>query len=155
MDNSEKRKLLVQKSADLLVERNKIIREIDILDEQERLEARAKAELIPVDRSARKVLGDAIAPGIADTTDRGDGQQKGYVVLSDNERAKGFVRPVRYTYIHEKCGVSTSMGQAIAETYARDPRFYSGTFCTYCKGHFPVGENGEFVWKDDGTKVGT
>jgi hypothetical protein len=32
------------------------------------------------------------------------GQQKGYVVLSAEERAKGFVRPVRRTYTHEKCG---------------------------------------------------
>ncbi len=35
------------------------------------------------------------------TEDRGDGQQKGYVVLSPEERAKGFVKPVRRSYIHE------------------------------------------------------
>ena len=29
-----------------------------------------------------------------------NGQQKGYVVLSDEERAKGFVRPVRKSYVH-------------------------------------------------------
>lgn len=28
------------------------------------------------------------------------GMQKGYVVLSEEERAKGFVRPVRYSYVH-------------------------------------------------------
>lgn len=82
------------------------------------------------------------------------GQQKGYVVLSAEERAKGFVRRVRRTYVHEKCGVATTMGQALAETYARDPFFYSGTFCVGCRAHFPVGEDGEFVW-DDGEKVGT
>ncbi|KAB2937393.1 hypothetical protein [Hyphomicrobium sp.] len=82
------------------------------------------------------------------------GQQKGYVVLSAEERAKGFVRPVRRTYVHSKCGVATTMGQAIAETYARQPDFYSGTFCVGCRPHFPVGEDGEFVW-DDGSKVGT
>lgn len=31
---------------------------------------------------------------------KADGQQKGYVVLSDEERAKGFVRPVRTDYVH-------------------------------------------------------
>lgn len=82
------------------------------------------------------------------------GQQKGYVVLSKVERAKGFIRPVRRTYVHQKCGVATTMGQALAETYARDPHFYSGTFCVGCRAHFPVGEDGEFVW-DDGSKVGT
>lgn len=83
-----------------------------------------------------------------------DGQQKNYLVLSAEERAKGFVRPVRCTYIHEKCGTSTKMGLAIAETYARKPGFYSGTFCAYCREHFPVGEDGEFVW-EDGSKVGS
>jgi hypothetical protein len=29
-----------------------------------------------------------------------DGQQRGYVVLSEEERAKGFVRPVRRSYVH-------------------------------------------------------
>lgn len=42
------------------------------------------------------------------------GQQKGYVVLSEAERAKGFVRPVRRSYRHLKCGVVTTMGQARA-----------------------------------------
>ncbi len=102
----------------------------------------------PVDRSARVVLGDAVAPGVPDTSDRGNGQQKGYVVLSDAERAKGFVRPVRDKYRHLKCGDVTTMGRALAETYARDPGFYNGTFCVTCKAHFPVGEDGEFVWYD-------
>lgn len=82
------------------------------------------------------------------------GQQKGYVVLATEERAKGFVRPVRDRYVHQKCGTVTTMGRALAETYARDPYFYSGTFCCSCRAHFPVGEDGEFVW-EDGTKVGT
>lgn len=105
------------------------------------------------DRSQR-VLTDG-SPVTADHRDlRADGQQKGYIVLSEEERAKGFVRPVRRTYVHETCGVATSMGQALSETYARDPGFYNGTFCISCRDHFPVGKDGEFVW-DDGTKVGT
>lgn len=83
------------------------------------------------------------------------GMQKGYVVLSAEERAKGFVRPVRRSYVHEKCGTVTTMGVALAETYARDPGFYSGTFCCGCGSHFPVGENGEFTWDGTAEKVGT
>lgn len=123
------------------------------------------------------------------------GQHKAYWVLSEDERAKGFVRPVRHSYVHvgkrpkyplrditpeEKqahgpsnaftkievypegctiasqawtdaqlhggCGAMTSMSMDIAETYARDPKFYGQTFCIRCRKHLPVGE---FVW--DGT----
>ena len=87
--------------------------------------------------------------------DPATGQQKAYVVLSQEERAKGFVRPVRRSYVHEKCGATTTMGQALAETYARDPGFYSGTFCCECRKHFPVGADGEFVWAGTSEKVGT
>lgn len=83
------------------------------------------------------------------------GQQKAYVVLSADERAKGFVRPVRDSYVHLKCGTHTDMAKSIAETYARDPAFYSGTFCCRCRAHFPVGANGEFVWEGTSEKVGT
>jgi hypothetical protein len=157
----------------------------------------------PVDRSARCTVGEAVAPGVPNTEDRGDGQQKGYVILCDEERLKGFVRPVRRTYRHvgkrptfetrpltpeeneryndgaspdEKyvewepypesmrprtgrfwtaqelrsgCGTITTMGQELAETYARDPGFYSGTMCVTCKAHFPVGAGGEFTWVDE------
>jgi len=83
------------------------------------------------------------------------GQQEGYVVLAEEERAKGFVRPVRRSYKHLKCGSVTTMAQTIAETYARDPFFYSGTFCCACGAHFPVGDDGEFVWDGSNEKVGT
>ena len=135
------------------------------------------------------------------------GQQEGYVVLAEEERAKGFVRPVRRSYRHvgrpapknlrdltpeeherydkygylkyeeygperapilgtfwtkagldrigKGCGTVTTMGQTLAETYARDPFFYSGTFCCGCGAHFPVGENGEFVWDGTNERVGT
>jgi len=73
------------------------------------------------------------------------GQQKGYVVLTAEERAKGFVKPVRGSYIHKVCGSLTSMGTALAETYARNPWFYSGTFCCACGAHFDLNQ---FHWKD-------
>lgn len=136
-----------------------------------------------------------------------NGQQEGYVVLSAEERAKGFIRPVRHSYVHigppppqnlrdltpdeherydqygylkfepygperdpvtgkywnqedldrlgKGCGAVTTMGHALAETYARDPQFYSGTFCCGCGTHFPVGECGEFVWDGTNERVGT
>lgn len=129
------------------------------------------------------------------------GQQKGYIVLSDEERAKGFIRPVRTNYVHvgkrpkyptrpltdeekvryklcnyvffeiypesespvtgrfwtEKelnsgCGIVTTMHRSLAETYARDPKFYGGTFCCHCKSHFPVDE---FVWEGTDERVGS
>lgn len=86
---------------------------------------------------------------------RPDGMQNDYVVLAEEERAKGFVRPVRRSYKHLKCGTVTTMGQTLAETYARDPNFYSGTFCVGCGSHSPVGADGEFVWDGSTDKVGT
>jgi hypothetical protein len=83
------------------------------------------------------------------------GMQRKYVVLSDEERARGFVRPVRTSYVHERCGATTTMGRLIAETYARDPYFYGGTYCATCCAHFPVGEDGEFLWAGTTQKVGT
>ena len=135
-------------------------------------------------------------------------QQDVYLVLSEEERAKGFVRPVRSSYRHvgipgpihplrdltddEKarfnftnyvkfepypeselpitgrfwtqaqidsvgkgCGTVTTMGQALAETYARAPGFYGSTYCTNCGMHRPVGANGEFVWEGTAERVGT
>jgi hypothetical protein len=78
-----------------------------------------------------------------------------YLVLSDEERAKGFVRPVRRSYVHDTCGAVTTMGQAIAETYATDPTFYGATYCASCRMHRPVGADGEFTWDGTDEKVGT
>lgn len=80
------------------------------------------------------------------------GQQKGYVVLSEEERAKGFVRPYREKYVHKVCGVETKMSASIAETYARDPSFYGGTFCVGCRTHFPLDQ---FVWSGTDEQVGS
>lgn len=136
------------------------------------------------------------------------GMHSDYIVLTEEERAKGFVRPVRRSYRHvglptpkvelrdltpdeherydkfgyvkyeaypeerrpvtgrfwtqaeldkigKGCGTVTSMGTALAETYARDPNFYSATFCCGCNKHLPVGEVGEFVWEGTEERVGT
>jgi hypothetical protein len=91
--------------------------------------------------------------------DPATGMQKAYVVLSADERSKGFVRPYRDAYRHQICGAITTMGRALAETYARQPSFYSGTFCATCRSHFPVGQDGQFTWYEmdgrEGPKVGT
>ena len=79
-------------------------------------------------------------------------QHSKYLVLSDEERAKGFIRPVRRSYVHKKCGSLTTMSQEIAETYARSPLFYGATYCVHCQMHLPVSE---FTWDADGTTVGT
>lgn len=167
---------------------------------------------------AASLTGPTPAPVLGTlTTDRNDprlretqpnGQNAAYIVLSEEERAKGFVRPVRRSYKHvgcrpkyptrpldpeteahhikfgyvcfeaypehspeglegksgrfwmksqleSGCGTVTTMGQAIAETYARDPKFYGSTFCCGCGKHLPVGPDGEFVWEPDGTRVGS
>jgi hypothetical protein len=119
---------------------------------------RSAGAVPPVDRSQRTLTdGSPVTPDHREL--RADGMQKGYVVLSDAERARGFVRPLRDAYRHQKCGQITTMSRSIAETYARDPFFYSGTFCTTCGGHFPVGDDGEFTWYEndgsEGPKVGT
>ena len=83
--------------------------------------------------------------------DEATGQHKDYWILSDEDRAKGFVRPIRRTYTHIKCGTNTSMGIKLAETYAVDPKFYSHTFCCACSDHLPVDE---FTWVGTDEKVG-
>lgn len=81
-----------------------------------------------------------------------DGQNQAYLILSKEERAKGFVRPVRRTYQHKACGTVTTMALGIAETYARDPKFYGATFCCHCGTHLPVSE---FVWDGTDEEVGS
>lgn len=108
----------------------------------------------PVDRSCVTLVdGRPVTPDHRDL--KPNGQQKDYVVLCADERAKGFVRPVRTSYRHLKCGTVTTMSRPLAETYARDPGFYSGTFCCGCRAHFLVGATGEFVWESTNEKVGT
>jgi hypothetical protein len=107
------------------------------------------------------------------TTDRADpglreigpnGQQKVYLILSEEERAIGFVRPVRYSYRHLRCGVVTRMDRALCETYARDPKFYGATYCVGCSAHFPLRDarpeakaidDWAFLWEPDGDPVGS
>ncbi len=131
-------------------------------------------------------------------------QHEVYLVLSEEERAKGFVRPLRRAYRHvgiagpqnalreltasehdrfdrfgyvryeeypegssalgrfwtqqdldkigAGCGSVSTMGLALCETYARQPHFYGATYCVSCSMHLPVDE---FVWDEDGERVGS
>lgn len=120
------------------------------------LEQYLDGKLTTSDGEVPKVFASPAPDPATDTT----GQHRSYWCLSESERKKGFVRPVRYTYMHLKCGKHTSMGKAIAETYSVNPKFYGATFCCHCAAHFPVGVEGEFVWIDDDgqatdEKVGT
>lgn len=143
--------------------------------------------------------GGPVEPGHKEI-DPATGMQKGYIVLCPEERAKGFVRPVRQSYKHvgqrpqypiraltddereryskysyvcfeaypesespatgrywteeqlkSGCGTTTTMSLSLAETYARQPSFYSHTFCVGCHTHFLVAE---FVWEGTNDIVG-
>lgn len=132
-----------------------------VIAARDHLEAakRNAAAAIPVDRTARQLSGGGPVTDDHREINPATGLQKGYVVLTEAERAKGFVRPYRDAYRHLKCGAITTMSRDIAATYARDPFFYNGTFCSTCRSHFPIGESGEFTWYEmdgrDGPKVGT
>src|SRR6266496_1048538 len=91
-------------------------------------------------------------------------QNEVYLVLSENERAKGFVRPLRTSYVHVgvggtaenlkdgACGGLTTMDLALSETYAINPNFYGATYCAHCSKHRPVDE---FVWAGTSLRVGS
>jgi hypothetical protein len=86
-------------------------------------------------------------------TPSGPGQQnRAYIVLPEAERLKGYVRPMRREYVHDKCRTRTIMPLACAETYARNPSYYSSTWCCACCAHLPVSQ---FAWVDDGSVLGT
>lgn len=96
-------------------------------------------------------------------------QQKGYVVLAAEDRRVPESKAVRMTYVHTGakpegeefdidnmdlrtiyerfggCGNVTRMSRDIAETMAADPSFYTGTFCSGCKKHFPLNQ---FMWEN-------
>lgn len=118
----------------------------------ERLVEQVRAEAPPVDRT-KLCTTDGRSPAEARASQTNEtGQHASYIVLCDEERAKGFVRPYRDSYKHTTCGGVTTMGRKLSETYARDPGFYGATFCCTCNRHLPVSE---FVWTADGQQVGS
>lgn len=57
-------------------------------------------------------------PGAPAPIDPDTGMHGDYWVPSKEERAKGFIAPVRITYVHKACGMVTTMTVGVAETYA-------------------------------------
>lgn len=49
------------------------------------------------------------------------------------------------------CKGQTLIAREIAETFAKDPGFYSATYCSVCRKHRPLSE---FAW-EDGTTLGS
>ena len=87
---------------------------------------------------------------------REDGQNENYLVLKEDEQSK-FVRPLYNWYMHKLCGGITSIPPLIAKTYARQPDFYSGTYCYRCQQHYPLVDldgNRAFTWENTGKGVG-
>lgn len=93
-------------------------------------------------------MGDDPPPEDFDYGDRlEDGQYENHPTVGDGE----FQQPVRDTYVHEECGQRTTMNQDLAESVARDPGYYSKTFCATCGDYYPVEQ---FHWKADGEPWG-
>jgi hypothetical protein len=103
---------------------------------------------------------DPTHPGLSEL--QSNRQQVAYLVLPDEEIELGLIRPLRLSYQHVACGTVTRVGLAIAQTFARQPSFYTRTFCVACRGHFPLktyDDSGatpryQFFW-EDGWPVGT
>ena len=73
---------------------------------------------------------------------RPDGQYENYPTIDEGE----FKQAPRKTYIHvDGCGSTTTMSGDLPESVARDPEWYTKTFCVGCGEHVPVGE---VEWKD-------
>ena len=72
-----------------------------------------------------------------------NGQYENYPTITDGE----YKNPVRSLYRHNRCKAITAISNEIAETYAKDPKYYSHTFCGQCRDHLPVSE---FLWMDGG-----
>jgi hypothetical protein len=98
-------------------------------------------------KDAQLISGAPVPEDRSHTKLRPNGLQQDYVVLTPEERAKGYKKPVRRSYLHLLCRTVTTMHSALAETYARDPYFYSGTFCSTCQKHYDLEQ---FTWEPDG-----
>jgi hypothetical protein len=96
---------------------------------------------------------DPLDPGLGHgTDDKPVPHNEKYLVLSEDERKRGFTRPVRRSYQHKVCGAVTTMSQALAETYAVNPKFYGATYCVSCRKHLLVSE---FLWLGTNEEVGS
>lgn len=72
---------------------------------------------------------------------RPDGQYENYPTIDEG----AFEQEPRDTYIHETCGSKTTMTGDLPESVARDPEWYTRTFCAGCGEHVPVED---VEWED-------
>jgi hypothetical protein len=104
-------------------------------------------------KSMSELTDDPTDPRLGHGVDRAPAPQNdAYLVLSEEERRKGFIRPVRRSYVHTRCGGVTRMSLGLAETYAREPKFYGATYCVHCGMHVSVDE---CVWDGTTERVGS
>lgn len=102
---------------------------------------------------------DPTHPGLREL--QSNRQQIAYLVLPAEEIELGLIRPLRQSYQHVVCSSVTRIGLTIAQTFARQPSFYTQTFCVACREHFPLkkydGDGAtpqyQFFW-EDGSPVG-
>jgi len=76
-----------------------------------------------------------------------DGQYENYPTIEEGE----FQQEPRESYIHDEefggCGSRTRMTGDLPESVARDPTYYTKTFCSGCGEYVPVEE---VRWVKDG-----
>lgn len=116
---------------------------------------RAKGFVRPVRRSYRHV-GSRPTYALRDLTDHEKEQyaKYNYVKFEEYPADKSPLTGKFWTRdeLSSGCGGITTMGLALAETYARDPSFYGGTFCAHCRTHFALDQ---FVWEGTDEKLGS
>lgn len=78
-------------------------------------------------------------------------QYKKTLVHHESERTPAkFVNQLRNKFRHLKCHQMSTVATSVAETLARDPKFYKELFCGTCQVYVPITE---LVWFDK-KKVG-
>lgn len=73
------------------------------------------------------------------------------VVLTEQELAAGFVRPLRLRVLHIFCGRPSAVMAGQAEDLAKDPASWSTCWCGVCGRRLPIEQ---FTWVD-GSPVGS
>jgi len=70
-------------------------------------------------------------------------------------RTGSFWKKDKFEKVHFGCGRKTSIDMQMALNFAGNPKFYRSARCSHCDNHFPVGDNGQFIWEDTTVRVGT
>jgi hypothetical protein len=108
-------------------------------------------------RRTYKHVGTRPTHPLRDLTEEEKERYKAHDYVKFEEYSEGSVTGRFWTskQLRSGCGKTTTMGLAIAETYAKAPEYYGATFCCTCGEYFRVGADGEFVWEGTDERVGT